>query len=235
MRLRVRRHRVPGGAALRYVIVPAAPLRGTHITKLVGHHTGALIGSRADLLRLGALFRLAAVSPHSALFLPLRAPEATGTAGYWAETQGLADLLVLRRDVGLRPSAWPGIRAGLRRGPHPGSPATVVAPAPRPRSGGQSWEWRLRHLEVAEYAETVLLTGGSRDLFEAGDELTRCGDRVAVDSEIRRHGGPAMLGQFAGSERSAGRRGTGWECMILAEDEIFHRARWAAGRPATRR
>jgi hypothetical protein len=75
----------------------AAPLRDTHITKLRWHHTGALISSRADLLCLGALFRLAAVSPRSAVFLPLLANDRRHpSVSHWATNQGLADLLIMR-------------------------------------------------------------------------------------------------------------------------------------------
>jgi hypothetical protein len=153
-------------------------------------HTGALISSRADLLRLGALFRLAAV---------------------------------VRRDVPLRPSAWPAIRARLRRGAREAVPATMLTPAPRRSSRNQDRDWKRHHLSVAEHADTLVLSGSSRALHDAGDELTWCGNEVAVNSDIRRYGGPALLSQFTGPRRRPGRRDASWECMVLAEDHIFHR------------
>jgi hypothetical protein len=99
MRLRMRVHYVSGNTRLQRVVMTAAPLRHT----------------RADLLRLGALFRLAAVSPHSAVFVPLRANRVGEWVAPWADSQGLADLAIVRRNVHLRPSNWPSIRARLGR------------------------------------------------------------------------------------------------------------------------
>jgi hypothetical protein len=201
----------------------AAPLRNTHITNMLWQHSGALISSRADLLRLGALFRLAAVSSHSAVFLPLRINEPGDTAASWRDSRGLADLLIVRRDVPLRPSAWPAIRAKLRRGA--GVPATMVAPAPRPPAG-QTRIPALQALFVAEHANTLVMSGASTALHEAGDELTWCGNEVAINKDIHQYGGPTLLSQFNGPDRRPSRRDGTWECMILAEDHIFHRARW---------
>ncbi|MEU7614341.1 hypothetical protein [Micromonospora sp. NPDC049204] len=223
MRLRLRVHHVSRSAQLRRVITMAAPLRNTHITNVLWQHTGALISSRADLLRLGALFRLAAVSPHSAVFLPLRMNEPSDTAASWRDSQGLADLLIVRRDVPLRPSAWPTIRATLRRGP--GAPATMSAPAPRPPAG-PTYNPALQALFVAEHAHTLVMSGTSTALHEAGDELTWCGNEVATNEGIHRYGGPTGLSQFNGPDRRSGRRDGSWECMVLAEDPIFHRSRW---------
>jgi hypothetical protein len=204
----------------------AAPLRNTYLTKVLWEHTGALVSSRADLLRLGALLRLAAVSPHSAVFLPLRQNRPGNTVVHWAMTQGLADLLIVRRDVPLRPSTWPAIRARLRRGPHRGVLSTMLTPAPRFPLRVPDWDWKRHQLSVSEYAETLVLSGSSQALHNAGDELTWCGNEVAVNSDIRRYGGPALLSQFNGPADRPGRRDASWECMILAEDQIFHRNRW---------
>jgi hypothetical protein len=219
MRLAMRVHRLPGTGRLRRVVTTDA-LRHTHLTKLLWHHTGALTGSRADLLRLGALFRLAAVSPHTAVFLPLRANEVGGTVSDWAERQGLADLLVARRDTNLRPAHWPAIRARLRRS----APTTIAAPAPRGSEPDLGHRWRRRQLSAAEHAETVMLSGWPEALFAAGDELTWCGNEVAGNRDIRRYGGPALLGQFNGPGDRSRRRDESWECMILAEDPLFRRA-----------
>src|SRR4051794_10465176 len=109
----MRVHHLPGHNSLHRVLMPVAPLSRTHITKVLWHHSGALIGSRADLLRLGALFRLAAVSPHSVVYLPLRRNARSEAVTYWRAGQGLADLVIVRSEASLRPSAWPALRSRL--------------------------------------------------------------------------------------------------------------------------
>ncbi len=223
MRLRMRVHHVSGAHRLRRVVTVAAALRRTHITKVLWQHSGALISCRADLLRLGAVFRLAAASPHSAVFLPLRANPVGTWEAHWAGGHGLADLVIVRQDVHLRPSAWHSVRARLGGGA--GRLSAVLTPAPRPSVHNQDWDWQRQLLSVAEHGDTMLLSGRPEALFHAGDELTRCGNEVAVNRDIRRYGGPALLGQFNGPGHRTGRRDASWECMILAVDEYFHRNR----------
>ncbi|WP_203827781.1 hypothetical protein [Actinoplanes palleronii] len=200
-----------------------------HITKVLWQHSGALIGSRADLLRLGALFRLAATSPHSLVYLPLRENVRSEAVTYWDAGQGLADLVIGRSDTALRPSAWPILRASVRRGLKVGALATVRTPAPRPRpeerQPASEWERERHPLRATEHADTLLLSGSARALHEVGDELTWCGEQVALNSEIHRFGGPALLSQVNGPARRAGRRDASWHFMVLAEDHLFHRDR----------
>jgi hypothetical protein len=102
----------------------------------------------------------------------------------------------------------------------------MLTPAPRTAVYNRDWDWMRQRLSVAEHGETMVLSGWPEALYYAGDELTRCGNEVAVDGEIHRYGGPALLGQFNGPGYRAGRRDATWECMVLAVDEIFHRNRW---------
>jgi hypothetical protein len=225
----MRVHQVSRTTRLQRVLVPAQPLRNCFLTDFLGHQSGALIGSRADLLRLGALFRLAAASPHSAVYLPLRANGPTYTTGTWVDDQGFVDLVVHRSDTALAPSAWPQLRARLRRGPKPGSPATIHAP--RPREGRPLFP-DLVDLNARSHAATIFFSGVPATLFYYGDELTWVGEQVASNREIRRFGGPALLSDFTGPDRKPGRRDGSWECMIMAYDSIFHRNRWRR-RPST--
>jgi hypothetical protein len=237
MRLRMRVHHLPGHSSLQRILVPVAPLSRRHITKVLWRHSGALIGSRADLLRLAALFRLAAISPHSVVYLPLLENGESEAVTHWAAHQGLADLVIARSAASLRPSAWRALRARLRRGPQAGVLTTMVAPAARPLPDvgepTKDWEWGLYQLQASEHANTVLLSGSAQALHNAGDELTWCGNQVAINSDIHRFGGPALLSQFNGPDRRdgyrVGRRDGTWHFMVLAEDQIFHRARWARG------
>lgn len=228
MRLRMRVHHVPGRTCLQRVLQPVVPLSRTHITKVLWQYSGALIGSRADLLRLGALFRLAATSPHSVVYLPLRRNAQSEAVSYWAAHQGLADLVIARSEASLRPSAWPALRARLRHGPKAGVLTTMRAPAPRSPDERQplpDWEWERRRLRATEHADTLLLSGSAAALHDAGDELTWCGEQVAGNADIHRFGGPVAFSQFNGPDRRAGRRDGSWHFMVLAEDSIFHRSR----------
>lgn len=219
MRLRVRAHHVEERTALRRVLVSTALTR-TSITPLLWHHSGAVFSCRADLLRLGALFRVAATGPHSAVFLPLRANPPSDSAASWADQlRPRHDLVLARDDVQLRPSAWPRLRDRLRRN---GNPLTLRAPAPRPIQVRADWE--RDELNAAEHAATVFLTGSPQCLLDAGDELTRCADEVATSADVHRFGGPAAFSQFNGPDPDPGERRDGsWECMVLAEDQHFRR------------
>jgi hypothetical protein len=129
------------------------------------------------------------------VFLPLRANEAGGTVPDRAERQGLADLLIVRRDTSLRPAHWPAIRAAAAVGAdHDGDagPARVGARPGPPLAAAPALRRRARR------------NRGHRD--------------------IRRYGGPALLGQFNGPGDRSRRRDESWDCMILAEDPLFRRA-----------
>jgi hypothetical protein len=219
MRLRVRVHPVSRGTTLQRVISTSA-LDRTSITTMLWQHSGAIFSCRADLLRLGALFRLAAAGPHSAIYLPLRDNTPSESAANWVGGgRELADLVVVRRDAHLRPSTWPQLRARLRRG----APATMRAAAPRPRPDGRPKIDTRDEIRVYECASTVLMSASAQVLLDAGDELTWCADQVAISPDIHRFGGPVAFSQFNGAEwaRGPGRRDQSWECMVLAEDPSF--------------
>ncbi|GIH03778.1 hypothetical protein Rhe02_18450 [Rhizocola hellebori] len=106
--MRVRVHRTP----LCRIIVPHDPLPRTKMDNVLWHHGGALVaGNPGDLFRLGALFRLAAVSPRSVVYLPL--------------SQGSQQMVLMHQGIPVRPSAWPNLRAMVRRA-RPAGPTTGV-------------------------------------------------------------------------------------------------------------
>lgn len=205
MRLSVIAHPVAHRAPLHRVLVPAARLRDTRVGS-TDHRCVPLTGSRADLLRLGALVRLAAVSRHSAVHVPL------GTG---------PDLVVVRRDAGLRPSAWPEVRAEVRRSR--ARPAATRTPAPRPPRAETS-----ERVVLTEYAATAFLVGDARSLFLVGDTLTRAGEALASSRWVHRRG----VAHLDGLTSAFG--GPDDELDIVGQDPIFHRSRWAGRRGAQR-
>ncbi len=220
MRLRVTGRPVSTGARLRRVLDTGAMLGGTFFHP-PDPMVAFLYASRADLLRLGALFRLAATSPHSALHVP--APPGPGPMD--ART---TPLLVAREDTGLRPSDWPA----LRRAPHRGAaPLTVTAPAPRPADRPDDVR-RLADRHPARYAEhagTSFVLARPELLFWMGDLLTEAGESVATDREVHRRG-ESYRDDWAGFFDPERTDDPMHALCVVAADPIFHRSRWQAVR-----
>jgi hypothetical protein len=207
-----------GGRATR-VLTPARALRRTSLYSPTDFGWGQLVASRADLLRLGAWARLAAVSPHSALYVPCRPNQARFT-GWQDPPPARLDLVVARIDGGLKPSDWKRIRAGLRAP----QPATLQAPLPRPAEDGQPWQWpNHRRLKLSEQAATLMLIGPTQALFALGDLLTEAGEQIAVDRNVHRHGQAYLTGLTHLLRTVPGRL----EFDIIGDDPLFHRSRWA--------
>jgi hypothetical protein len=190
-RLRVRVHRT----ALCRVIVPRDPLPRTRMDSVLWHHGGFLVaGTPGDLFRLGALFRLAAVSPHSVVYLPL--------------PHGKHQIVLMRQGVSLRPSAWPRLRAMVGGG----EAATMQAPAPRPPRRPPGWD--DAQVKVREHAGTVFMIGNAPGLFDVGDELTKCADEAQLHRDFRRFG-EALVTQLDGLGE-VNRRDDSWEIWVMA-------------------
>jgi hypothetical protein len=102
MRLRVTSHAVADrGSGLSRIVSTGPMLRNTLVYP-PALRVGYLKANRADLLRLGALFRVVATSAHSALHIPVP-PAARPMTSLGVDTHPLP-LLVARDDAGLRRS-----------------------------------------------------------------------------------------------------------------------------------
>ncbi|MER5261334.1 hypothetical protein ABTZ99_04515 [Actinosynnema sp. NPDC002837] len=220
MRLSVIAHPVVRHAPLHRVLVPAARLRNLWVRPpepIVG--TATVTGSRADLLRLGALVRLAATSRHSALFVPARDNVPEGELWRMGCARPV-DLLVVRRDVGLRPSGWPEVRRALRRAT--ARPARFTTPPARTDEEWRDREWTGSHrITLAEHAATLVVSSTSRSLLRLGDLFTEAGELVAADREVHRHGHAHLTGLrrvFAEPDVALD---------VYGRDPIFHKSRWA--------
>ncbi|WP_344464851.1 hypothetical protein [Kitasatospora kazusensis] len=190
---------------------------------------GYLKASRADLLRLGALFRVAATSPHSAIHIPVP-PGARQTTPADGATRTLPVLLA-REDAGLRVSDWPELRHRMRRA---GAPLRVTAPAARSADRPEEVRRRAdrRPARFAEHAATIVLTARAEVLFRIGDWLTDAGDRVARDPHVHRHG-EGFLGDLAGFFDPEGTNRPMHAFCVVAVEPIFHQARWRKQRTPT--
>jgi hypothetical protein len=213
------------------VLTPACRLTGTTVIPPLSARQGMLVSSRADLLRLGAWIRVAAVSPHSIVHIGCRSSR--HACGGHGELPGLVDLVVVRSDVGLRPSAWTALRNRLRCG----RPALLQAPRAGQPMVWQPWDRTGPHLiGLAEYAATLILTGSPRALLDLGDTVTGAGNLVAVSRDIHRHGQAhlvSLAGMFRGGASSG--RGQSPEFDIVGDDPLFHtggRAAWHRSRRA---
>ncbi|MFE2481473.1 hypothetical protein [Streptomyces sp. NPDC059389] len=186
------------------------------------HRVGYLKAGRVDLLRLGALFRVAATSSRSAVHIPLP-PGSRPTALADGDSPALPALLA-REDTGLRPSDWPDLRRGMRRS---SAPLQVTAPAARPPDRPADVHRRTdRHpARFAEHAGTITITARAELLFWIGDWLTDLGDRVARDPHIHRHG-ESFLGDMAGFFDPRRTDQPMHALCVVAVEPIFHHARW---------
>lgn len=144
------------------VVRPARPV--THAPLHEGYHGVQLTVDKAAALTLGMAWALAARSPRTLVYLPLRqsAPDC-------GDGERLLDLVLLHHRLGFPASRWKEVRTRLGAG----RPHTVVCRGlPRRtepvHSTHREFKDRLRH-DIA--ADTLLLTG-SRTAFEAeGDAL----------------------------------------------------------------
>ena len=188
-----------------------------------------LRANRADLLRLGALFRVAATSAHSAVHIPVP-PVARPMTTAGVDTHPLP-LLLAREDTGLRLSDWPELRRGMRR---TAAPSRVTAPAARSPDRPDDVRRRADRYPArfAEHAATIVITARAEVLFWIGDWLTAAGDHVAEDPYIHRQG-ESFLGDIVGFFDPTGRNDPMHAFCVVAVEPIFHKARWQQERSPT--
>ncbi|MFE7558826.1 hypothetical protein [Kitasatospora sp. NPDC057500] len=222
MRLRVTSHPVadPGSGLSR--ILSAGPMLRNTFVHPPNYQVGYLHAGRADLLRLGALFRVAATSSHSAIYIPVP-PGTQPMISAGGDTHPLPVLLA-REDTGLRLSDWPDLRHRMRRA---SAPLRVTAPAERSPDRPDDVRRRAdRHpARFAERAGTIVITARAELLFWIGDWLTAAGDRVAQDPHVHRHG-EAFLGDMVGffDPKRTDQPMHGF--CVVAVEPIFHQDRW---------
>ncbi|WBB58908.1 hypothetical protein O7599_25300 [Streptomyces sp. WMMC500] len=156
------------------VIRPAGPLKNGALYKTRSHYE--MYVDRTDGRRVGTLWLLAARSPHSLVYLPMRTTPAV--PGIGEDGEHPLDLVLAPRTAQLRPSRWKRIRAGLRAGNAARQLHTAGVPErdlPDPdgdyRVPDDPKEANEFLLRKDVYAETLLLTGGAAAFREGARDI----------------------------------------------------------------
>jgi hypothetical protein len=174
MRLAGARWRVLVSTALSHRVVrPARRLQHAPLSEVPW---GAeLTVDRTSTVPLAAAWWLAARSPHSIIYLPLR--QTPANCGVWSRK---LDLVLLHHSLGFRPSRWKEVRARLGAG----SPQTVRLPErPFPvfdrADHDRRYHREFRDLLRWDVAADTLFVTGSRLAFNlAGEELRMLAEDV---------------------------------------------------------
>lgn len=156
------------------VIRPASPLKNGALYKARGHYE--MYVDRTDGRRVGTLWLLAARSPRSLVYLPMRA--APAVPGFGSEGERPLDLVLAPRAIQLRPSRWKRIRERLNAGNAARELRTASVPE-RDLSDleaddlipGVPKEASAFVLRKDVYAETLLLTGGTAAFREGAKTI----------------------------------------------------------------
>ncbi|TDE33518.1 hypothetical protein E1295_38020 [Nonomuraea mesophila] len=156
------------------VIRPARPLKNGSLHKAGGHYE--MYVDRTDGRRIGTLWLLAARSPRSLVYLPMRT--APAVPGFGAEGEQPLDLVLVPRAMQLRPSRWNRIRERLNAGNAARELRTASVPERDlpdieaddiiPDNPKEAKKFVLRK-DV--YAETLLLTGGTAGFREGAKAI----------------------------------------------------------------
>jgi hypothetical protein len=161
-----------GGTDVR-VIRPVKPLKNGALYK--ARHWHEMYVDRTDGRRIGTLMLLAARSPRSLIYLPMRTtPTAPGVG--WDDEKPL-DLVLAHRAMQFRPSRWKRLRERINAGNAPRELRTASIPArDLPTDDGIETSTRSDRknsnlLRQAIYAETLFLTGTTTAFQKAAQEI----------------------------------------------------------------
>ncbi|MCF6474239.1 hypothetical protein FAF44_38545 [Nonomuraea sp. MG754425] len=171
LKVAVQRGRL-GGADFR-VIRPARPLQNGALYE--GQYSYEMYADRVDGRRIGTLMLLAARSPRSLIYLPMRTtPTAPGVG--WYDEKPL-DLVLAHRAVQFRPSRWKRLREHINAVRAPRELRTASVPV-RDLRVDHGLKPSLRSdpnhgslLHQAVHAQTLFLTGDTTALREAALEI----------------------------------------------------------------
>ncbi|WP_431945037.1 hypothetical protein [Actinacidiphila sp. bgisy167] len=164
MRMRLRQFRPRTGPVEHRVVQPWHPPRHTALTDPAAY--GFLVGDHAGLSTLAGMFSFAACSRRTIVHVPLRGGVPLREEGYLEACGGRVDLVLIHHSLGLRASAWPGLRRRLTGG----VPLTVRTDEARTARDADAWWKRYGRAESRDrlrpvgHARTLILVG-SRGTF----------------------------------------------------------------------
>ncbi|WP_234380251.1 hypothetical protein [Streptomyces sp. CMB-StM0423] len=157
------------------VIRPARPLKNGALYKTHGNFYEMYV-DRTDGRRIGTLWLLAARSPRSLVYLPMRTTRAV--PGIGEDGARPLDLVLAPRTAPLRPSRWKRVREQLRTARAAREVHTARLPERDvpdldgdyvlPDDPKEADKFRLRK---DLYAETLLLTGGAAAFREGAKDI----------------------------------------------------------------
>ncbi|ONM46381.1 hypothetical protein B0T44_25425 [Nocardia donostiensis] len=125
--------------------------------------------------------------------------------------------MIMRRDVGMRASAWPDVRRHLA-GDHP---ATLRPPSARTAHLYEPLLFDTDGLVLAEHGRTLLISGPASMLLRAGDVISAAGEAVASDQHVHKRG-YAHIGALTSLLRESATSTRGLEMMVMGADPRFH-------------
>ncbi|NUU21663.1 MAG: hypothetical protein HOV68_09140 [Streptomycetaceae bacterium] len=193
LRVKVAVQRVRVGTEEYRVISPARPLRNAVLNRAYNDGYDMYV-DRTDGRRVGTLLLLAARSPRSLVYLPLRANPPVPGSG-WDDHETPLDVVLAHRAVQFRASRWKRIRAVIRAGNTPRELRTAAVPE-RDLTVDGDIDWAVSGdryvLRQHVHAETLVLSGAGGGFREAAREifaLAAQGPRVAARHRIYLPGG----------------------------------------------
>ncbi|KIZ18406.1 hypothetical protein [Streptomyces natalensis] len=180
-RVKIAVQRVRQDGADHRVIRPAGPLKNGALYRARQGYD--LLVDRPDGRRIGTLLLLAARSPRSVVYLPLRATAPEPWFGRGGDEEPL-DLVLAHRAVQLRPSFWKQLRTRVNAANAPRELRTARVPAsdlPEAEHDGGVHDAAARPAPYAPgsedrlgqhvHARTLVLTGGPTAFREAAREV----------------------------------------------------------------
>ncbi|MEV0373908.1 hypothetical protein AB0I10_29570 [Streptomyces sp. NPDC050636] len=173
LRLKIAVHQVRLGAEEFRVIRPAKPLKNGALYQTRNSYD--MYVDRTDGRRIGTLWLLAARSPRTLIYLPMRTtPTAPGIG--WEDEKPL-DLVLAHRSIQFRPTRWKRLRERITAGNAPQEIRTASVPeSDLPSDEGTEYAAPANHenedlLRQHVFAETLFLTGGTAAFREAAREM----------------------------------------------------------------
>lgn len=148
------------------VLRPAVPIHSVSLRDDPSWHV-LMSTDSGEVLRIAALWRLAALSRRSLVHIPLRLdPRAMAREAHWTGGDQAYDLLLAHHSLQVPPSRWKEIRGALDRG-RPHVAEIDIDPHPEPHDWATARHRRQcdqDRLDIKVHANTIIFTGSETAL-----------------------------------------------------------------------